>query len=81
MLNNNNDKKNYSAVYIKRKNREGKDSEYLSFTMEIGGYMYTCRVYASEKSSYIPKTGKHQGKKCYPVMVSRWEKNNNNNNW
>jgi len=77
----NNDVKNYSGVYITRKNRQGKDSKYISFTMEIGGYMYTARVYASESSAYIPKTGKHQGKKCYPVTVTRWEKGNTNKTW
>ena len=69
---NNNDTKNLSAVWVEKKNREGKPSKYFSFTFEVGGNMYTCRVYAG--STYTPESGKHQGKICCPARVTKWTK-------
>lgn len=71
--------KDFSAVWCERVNRQGKPTKYYSFTMEIGGSMYTCRVYSM--SQYKPKSGKHQGKICCPVKVTKWEKTTYNNNW
>ena len=78
---NNGDTKNISAVWVSKPAKDGgKPSKYYSFTFEIGGYMYTARVYG--ESTYTPKSGKHAGKKCCPVRLTRWEKSSSNNmNW
>ena len=73
MAYNNGDTKTYSAKFVERQNSRGEKSRYFSFTMEIAGKMYTCRVYAD--STYTPSTGKNKDKLSCPVRVTRWEKN------
>ncbi len=70
--NNGNDTKTMSAHWVERKNNRGDISKYFSMTMEIGGSMYTFRIYAN--SSYTPSSGKNKDNVCIPVRVTRWQK-------
>lgn len=74
----NNDTKTMSAHWVERTNNRGELSKYFSMTMEIGGSMYTFRIYAT--SDYKPSSGKNKDKTCIPVRVTRWQKSRGGTN-
>ena len=75
--NDNGDTKTLSAVWTERPNKSGGTSKYFSCTTEIGGKMYTIRIYSN--STYTPESGKHAGQTCCPVRVTRWNKQTKSN--